>query len=82
LDSIAAKAAAPSQREHCLNYIWDNQTQFGIRTFDPEEDWLCRPDIKLDIDTPDDFCRLARLPLEIGMDARAIVDAVDAGLPR
>ena len=82
LDGIAAKACEPSQREHCLNYIWDNQTQFGIRTFDPEEDWLCRPDIKLDIDTPDDFCRLARLPLEIGMDARAIVDAVDAGLPR
>ena len=54
LDGIAAKACEPSQREHCLNYIWDNQARFGIRTFDPEEPWLCRPDIKLDIDT---LCR-------------------------
>jgi len=78
LDGIAARAREPSQREHCLNYVWDNQTSFAIRTFDPVEDWLCRPDIKLDIDTPDDFCRLARMPLDIAMDARQIVDAFDA----
>ncbi len=77
LADIALKAGAPSQREHCLNYIWDNAADFSIRTFDPEEGWLCRPDLKLDMDSPEDFRRLALLPLAPGMDARAIVEACD-----
>lgn len=78
LDELDAKAKQPSQREHCLNYIWDNAAAFRISTFDPEEPWLCRPDLKLDLDRPEDFRRLALLPLSPGMDARAIVRAVDA----
>ena len=75
---MAAKATAPSQREHCCNYIWDNPEKFAIATFDPQEDWLCRPDLKLDIDRPEDFARLALLPFTPDMDARAIVDVCDA----
>ena len=63
----------PSQREHCLNYIWDNAASFRIGTFDPEEDWLRRPDLKLDMDKPDEFCRLALKPITPEMDARDIV---------
>ncbi|MBU3831965.1 MAG: NTP transferase domain-containing protein, partial [Candidatus Desulfovibrio faecigallinarum] len=59
LEDIGKKADQPSQREHCLNYIWDNRDRFSIGTFDPEEGWLKRPEVKLDIDTADDFCRLA-----------------------
>lgn len=54
-------AKKPAQREHCFNYIWDNADQFSIGTFDPEEKWLQRPDIKLDIDTPADYSRMAQL---------------------
>ena len=79
LDSIAEKAVEPSEREHCLNYIWDHQQDFTIRTFDPREEWLCRPEVKLDIDTADDFCKLALMPIDPGMDARRIIDVVDAG---
>lgn len=78
LDDIACKATLESQREHCLNYIWDNAEKYSIRTFDPQEDWLCRPDVKLDIDTVEDFCRLALLPLEPDADARRILTVVDA----
>ena len=78
LDSIAEKAVEPSEREHCLNYIWDHQQDFTIRTFDPREEWLCRPEVKLDIDTADDFCKLALMPIDPGMDARRIIDVVDA----
>ena len=78
LDELHARAAAPSQREHCLNYIWDNAGTYRIATFDPTEPWLRRPDLKLDMDRPEDFRRLALLPLAPHMDARAIVDACDA----
>ncbi len=79
LADIALKAKVPSQREHCLNYIWDNAADYSIRTFDPEESWLCRPDLKLDMDSPEDFRKLALLPLSPGMDARSIIKACDGG---
>ncbi len=75
---MGAKAKEPSQREHCLNFIWDNASSFRIRTFDPEEPWLRRPEIKLDIDTPEDFCRLARMNVSMADGPRALVDAWDA----
>lgn len=78
LEELDARAQHPSQREHCLNYIWDNAAAFRISTFDPQESWLCRPDLKLDLDRPEDFRRLALLPLSPEMDARAIVAVVDA----
>ena len=73
LEDMGRKATQPSQREHCLNYIWDNAASFKIGTFDPEEDWLRRPELKLDMDRPDDFCRLALKPIHPDMDARDIV---------
>ena len=77
LDYMAKKAARESQREHCMNYIWDNRENFKIGTFDPVEDWLKRPDLKLDIDSRDDFLRLALLPLRKDMDAREIIRTID-----
>ena len=73
LEELDAKATQTSQREHCLNYIWDNADSFNIGTFDPEEDWLRCPDLKLDMDRPDEFCRLALKPITPEMDAREIV---------
>lgn len=73
LERMADEAVEPSQREHCCNYIWDNRERFRIGTFDPGEDWLCRPDLKLDMDSPDDFRRLALRPIRPDMDARDIV---------
>lgn len=69
LDSLAS---LPAQREHCLNYIWDNRYQFNLRTFDPAEMWLARPALKLDVDSAADFQKLALLPLNPAMDAKEI----------
>ncbi|MBD5627383.1 MAG: NTP transferase domain-containing protein [Desulfovibrio sp.] len=77
LDELDTRAKLPSQREHCLNYLWDNAGSYRIATFDPEEPWLRRPDLKLDVDSAEDFRRLALLPLSPAMDARAIIDACD-----
>ena len=74
LDEMDKKAREKSQREHCLNYIWDNSNDYRIATFDPAEDWLKRPDLKLDVDRPADYVRLAQRPLKPQMNAREIVE--------
>ncbi len=66
LEKLAHEATLPAHREHCLSYIWDNPGRFSIRTFDPEDPRLRRPDLKLDVDTADDYRKLALLPLHIG----------------
>ncbi len=73
LEEIAQKANTPAQREHCLNYLWDNQQSYRLATFDPEESWLRRPEIKLDIDRAEDFARLALMPLAPKMEAKEIL---------
>ncbi len=77
LEYMAAVATAPAQREHCMNYLWDNRERFTLATFDPGEVWLRRPDIRLDVDTVEDFRRLSLLPLSVTSDARRIVTVVD-----
>lgn len=74
VDSLAKK---PFQREHCFNYIWDNPEQWRISAFDPGEEWLRRPDIKLDIDTAADFQKLALLSLSPEMGLEEIIKAWD-----
>lgn len=81
LEHMAATAQSPQQREHCCNYLWDHADEFRFGTFDPEEAWLRRPDLKLDVDTAEDFCRMALHPLWLDMDARAIVDVFGGDAP-
>lgn len=78
LRRLAYEAVEPQQREHCLNYIWDNPGMFRTATFDPEEEWLQRPDIRLDIDTVQDFCRMSRLAKSPDAQARELVAWYDA----
>lgn len=77
LEELDRQATLPAQREHCLNYLWDNARRYRIATFDPREPWLQRPDLKLDVDSAEDFRRLALLPLAPGMDAAQIIAACD-----
>lgn len=73
LETLAQKAVLATHREHCLSYIWDNSGAYSIGTFDPKEACLQRPDIKLDIDTVDDYRTLALLPLRPDMRPESIV---------
>ena len=59
-------------KEHCFSYIWDNQDEFLIKTFNPKKE-LQYPNIKLDVDTFDDYCKLALSPVEIDMKAEEII---------
>lgn len=77
LERIDGRATLPSQREHCFNYIWDNAQDFAMATFDPHEPELQRPDVRLDIDCAQDFCKLACLDISPEMDGPAIIRAWD-----
>lgn len=77
LDNVAR---SPTQREHCLNYIWDNPAMFKIGTFNPADERLRRPDVKLDLDTVRDFEKLALMPLQPDMEAPEIIRTYDESL--
>lgn len=77
LREMDIKAALPAQREHCLNYIWDNADKYRLATFDPALPALRRPDIRLDLDKPADFQRLALLDIDPEMRAMDIINAWD-----
>ena len=62
-DQMHREAVLPAHREHCLNWIVEAPERFKIRTFDPLNPALHRPELKLDLDTADDFINLALLDL-------------------
>jgi spore coat polysaccharide biosynthesis protein SpsF len=78
LKSINDQAKDPRQREHIFNFIWDNPAKFEILTFDPADERLAHPDIKLDIDTQRDYENLCKMKVDIEMEAFEIVAAVKA----
>ncbi|MDR0466475.1 MAG: glycosyl transferase family 2, partial [Deltaproteobacteria bacterium] len=73
LTELAARAKAPEHREHCLSYLWDHAQDYDVRTFDPPDPRLWRPELKLDVDSPEDFLRLSLLPLHIDMPPEELV---------
>lgn len=77
LEYMGEHAKNASQREHCLNYIWDNPGDWKIATYDPKEKWLQRPDLKLDVDSIEDFQNLAALNIYPNMSLEEIIKACD-----
>jgi len=72
LDKINENAVTSDHREHLFNYIWGNQDNFSIKTFEPPDE-IAYPDLKLDIDTIEDYQRLLEEPYDITMNASEIV---------
>lgn len=79
LEAVGEQACLPAHREHCLSYITDNPDRFSIRTFDPPDAALRHPELKLDLDTAEDFVKLSLLPVRPDMPARAVVAAACGG---
>jgi spore coat polysaccharide biosynthesis protein SpsF len=67
--------ARGNQREHVFNYIWDNREKFNIRTYDPKFEELMHPELKLDLDTDDDYRYLSTADVDIAMAPEEIVKA-------
>ena len=72
LEEIYTKASEPSHREHLFNYVWENSNQYSIETFNPPKE-LAYPELKLDLDTPEDYDRLLKRTYRIEMSANEIV---------
>ena len=68
------EATLPAHREHCLSYIVDNPELFAILTFDPLDPALHHPEMKLDMDTADDFINLALRDIRPDITPREIVE--------
>ena len=77
LEKVNNGAKTEEQREHIFNYIWDNPQLFDIQTFDPNEEWLMRPDLRLDIDTREDYDNYNDLKLTPNADIRDIIEYKD-----
>lgn len=77
LERLHAEATLPAHREHCLSYIRDNPGLFRMGTFDPANPRLCHPECRLDIDTLDDYRRMALLPISPDMEEDALVRLVE-----
>jgi spore coat polysaccharide biosynthesis protein SpsF len=72
LEELRQKVIVPEHREHLFNFIWHNRTNYTIKTFDPPDE-LAFPELKLDLDTMDDYQRLLEKPYRIDMSAIDIV---------
>lgn len=57
LRKISALATEPSHREHVTSYLWDHQSDFRINAVEAPSE-LAFPEVRLDIDSPDDLSRL------------------------
>ncbi len=73
LQYLEKKAIEPKHREHCFSYITDNPEQFSIKTFDPPNEKIACPGLKLDIDTFGDYRFLALKDFQIDTPAIEIV---------
>ena len=62
-----------NHKEHCLSYIWDNKEKFTIKTFDPPNKKLHRVDVKLDVDTFDDYYKLAMKNFDINTSSEELI---------
>jgi spore coat polysaccharide biosynthesis protein SpsF len=73
LERMHQEAMLPEQREHAFNYLWDHQEQFVIQTFDPTDPEIAQPQLKLDIDTAQDYLRFLSKNLSLDISSREIV---------
>lgn len=73
LKFLNENAVLQHHKEHCLSYIWDNKEKFTIKTFDPPNKKLHRADVKLDVDTFDDYYKLAMKNFDINTSSEELI---------
>jgi len=78
LQEVHKQSTEPAHREHLFNYIWDHPTQYKICTLEPPTG-LAHPQLKLDLDTAEDYKKLMEKPYRITMGASDIVNTALIG---
>lgn len=75
LELIHREARLPGEREHVFDYLWNNPKRFKIGTFNPEHDCLGHPELRLDLDTFEDYSNLLSLNVRPDSTAEEIISA-------
>lgn len=78
LKTINDNADKVEYREHLFNYIWSNKNKFKIGTFNPKHKWLQRPELRLDIDTMNDYKQYNNFPLRPINSMKEIIQYIDS----
>ena len=73
LEKMFKEATLPAQREHLLQFVWDHAQSFKIQTFDPADPTLHEPNIKLDVDTYEDYQHLLSKNIQPSMTTTEII---------
>lgn len=60
-------------KEHCLSYIWDNEDKFIIKTFNPIDCNLHHPKMRFDVDTFDDYYKLAMKNFDMNISSLELI---------
>ncbi|WP_226805845.1 cytidylyltransferase domain-containing protein [Aliarcobacter butzleri] len=73
LNHMNKVVASQHHKEHCLSYIWDNKEKYIIKTFDPLNKELHQPNMKFDIDTFDDYHKLAMKDFTMDVNSQELI---------
>lgn len=60
-------------KEHCFSYIHDNKNKYIIKTFDPLNEKLHKPNLKFDVDTFDDYYKLSMRDIKIDISSEELI---------
>ncbi len=73
LEWLHRNAFKAKYREHCLLYIMNHPDQFTIKTFNPPDKRIAHPELKLDLDTLEDYHKLVSKKISIDSNSLEIV---------
>ena len=73
LRNIYENSSKKNHREHLFNYLWDNEKDYKMMTFNPPDN-IAFPDLKFDIDTKKDYEYLSSKNFKIDMSAEEIIN--------
>jgi len=59
LEWLDQHAVEPRHREHCLAYMTDHAELYRIKTFNPPDQRIAHPELKLDLDILEDYHHLS-----------------------
>jgi spore coat polysaccharide biosynthesis protein SpsF len=74
LSKLYSVVETRQHKEHCLSYIHDNRDEFIIKTFNPLNKKLHKPNLKFDVDTFDDYYKLAVKNINIDMSLEELIN--------
>lgn len=73
LNNLHSVVESQHHKEHCLSYIHDNKNKYIIKTFDPLNEKLHKPNLRFDVDTVDDYYKLAMKDISIDVSSEELI---------